>query len=60
MIREIEDNHLLSITSDKVGSTQMLRDGNVCLGMAKYKNNVVSLWLKKNADIELIEKENVI
>ena len=38
----------------------MIREGNVCLGLGKYKNNIVSLWLKKNNDLELIRKEEII
>ena len=59
MITTLKEN-LLSISNDEADDIKMIREGNVCLGLGKYKNNIVSLWLKKNNDLELIRKEEII
>jgi hypothetical protein len=56
MIEEIKD--AISVSNGRKSHMEMVRKGNVYIGLAKYKGKEVCIWLGKIPELELVGKNN--
>jgi hypothetical protein len=56
MIEEIKN--IISVSRGQKSHMEMIRKGNVCIGLARYKGKEVCLWLGKIPELELTGKNH--